>query len=126
MTISANYTPAPGEDPREMGPNEFTTGSLLSLNCNVQGNSSGNLTYTWSVTGNPDTPECTGCNIDTSSNTSTLSVGYPHINSYYAGIYTCTVSEDGRPDSNGSDNFTVTVVGKVVRLTLCSILYCNV
>ena len=38
VIISANYTPAPGEDPGELGPNEFTAGSVLSLNCIVQGN----------------------------------------------------------------------------------------
>ena len=110
MTISADYTAAPGEDPGKLGPNEFTACSALSLNCIVQG-ASGGLTYTWSVMGNPPTPGCTGCNIDTSSTTSTLTVGSP-LYSYRAGVYTCTVSESGRPDSDNSDDFTVRVVGK--------------
>ena len=109
MTISANYTAAPGEDPEELGPNEFTAGRLLSLNCIVQGS----LTYTWSVIGNPDTTGCSECVTDTSSTTSTLTVGSP-LYSYRAGIYTCTVSESGRPDSENSDDFTVRVVGKRV------------
>ena len=119
MTISANYTAAPGEDPGELGPNEFTAGRLLSLECIVQGDSGG-LTYTWSVMGNPPTPGCTHCNIDTSSTTSTLIVG--RLLTYYAGIYTCTVSESGRPDSDNSDDFTVRVVGKRV-CTLCTVLH---
>ena len=109
MTISADYTPAPGEDPGELGPNEFTAGSVLSLNCIVQGDS-GDLTYTWSVMGNPPTPGCVACPIALST-TSTLIVGSP-LTSYRAGIYTCTVSESGRPDSDNSDDFTVRVVGK--------------
>ena len=78
MTISAHYVA--GEDPGELGPNEFTAGSQLFLNCIVQGNS-GDLTYTWSVMGNTPTPECTvnRCDIDTSSTTSTLTVGNPLI-----------------------------------------------
>ena len=111
VTISADYTAAPGEDPRELGPNEFSAGSVLSLNCIVQGNS-GDLTYTWSVMGNLSTPpECTSCDIDTSSTTSTLTLRRP-LYSYYDGIYTCTVSESSRPDSDNSDDFTVRVVGK--------------
>ena len=113
MTTSADYTAAPGEDPGELSPNEFTAGSVLSLNCRVQGNN-GNLTYTWSVMENPDAPGCTSCVIDTSSTTSTLTVGSP-LTSYYAGIYTCTVSESGRLDSVNSDDFTVVVVGKYVH-----------
>ena len=113
VTVSAVYTPAHGEDPEELGPNEFTAGSALSLDCTVQGNS-GALTYVWSVTGNPATPGCTSCNIDTSSTTSLLALGRPALNSYFAGVYTCTVSESGRPDSGNSDDFTVTVVGKFV------------
>ena len=38
VTISAKYTPASGEDPGELGPNEFRAGTTLSLNCIVQGN----------------------------------------------------------------------------------------
>ena len=121
VTISADYTAAPGEEPGKLGPSEFIAGSVLSLNCIVQGNSSEDLTYTWSVMGNPDTPGCTSCDIDTSSTTSTLTVGSP-LTSYFAGIYTCTVSESGRPDSDNSDDFTVTVVGKVV-CTLYTVHY---
>ena len=123
VTISADYTPAPGEDPGELGPNEFTAGSAFSLNCIVQGNS-GDMTYTWSVMGNPPTPGCTGCDIDTSSTTSTLIVGSP-LYTYHAGIYTCTVSENGRPDSDNSDDFTVRVVGERM-CTLCTVLYCDI
>ena len=119
VTIIANYTAPPGEDPGELGPNEFTAGSLLSLQCIVQGNSGG-LTYTWSVMGNPPIPpECSGCDIDTSSTTSTLILTIDLLRnvsrslySYYTGVYTCTVSESGRPDSDNSDDFTVRVVGK--------------
>ena len=112
MTISAVYTPAPGEDPEELSHNEFTAGSSLTLHCTVQGNSSG-LTYDWSVTENPDTPGCTDCSIDTSSTTSQLALGYPALNSYFAGVYMCTVAENGTPDSENNDNFTVIVIGEV-------------
>ena len=111
VTIRPDYRPAPGEDPGELGPNEFTAGSVLSLNCDVQGNS-GSLTYEWSVTGNPDTPGCTGCPIPSSS-TSTLRLAQSALTSYFAGDYTCTVSESGRPDSGNSDTFTVRVVGEM-------------
>ena len=127
MTISANYTPAPGEVPGELGPNRFTAGSNLTLNCTVHGNS-GALTYKWSVMGNPDTTGCTNCVIiDTSSppSTSTLSLGQPSLFSYYAGIYTCTVTEGGRPASSGnSDNFTVAVVGET-RITIGTLVLRN-
>ena len=112
MTVSAVYTPAPGEDPEILGPNEFTAGSELTLNCTIKGHSGG-LTYTWSVTGNPATPDCTGCNIDTSSTTSLLALGRPALYSYFPGVYTCTVNESGRPDSGNSNAFTVTVLGKI-------------
>ena len=101
VTVSTDYTGAPGENPDDLGPNEFTAASILNLNCRVQG-SSGTLTYEWS--------ECTGCSL--SSDTSTLRLAQPALNSYHAGIYTCTVSESGRPDSGNSDSFTVTVVGE--------------
>ena len=107
MTVSAVY-----EDPEELCLNQFTAGSALTLNCVVQGHS-GALTYAWSVTGNPDTTGCTGCNVDTSSTTSLLALGQNALYSYFAGVYTCTVSESGRPDSGNSDDFTVTVVGKI-------------
>ena len=114
VTISANYNPAPGEVPGELGPNKFTAGSELTLNCIVHGES-GDLIYEWSVRDNPHTTDCDDCVIiDTSSPpTSTLTVGHTSLNSYFAGIYTCTVTESGGPDSSrNNDNFTVTVVGK--------------
>ena len=117
VTVSAVYTPAPGEDPEKLGPNEFTAGSELTLNCTVKGHS-GALTYTWSVTGNPETPDCTGCNIDTSSTTSLLALGQNALYSYFAGVYTCTVNESGRPDSGNSDDFNVTVVGNCFNTLL--------
>ena len=117
VTIIEEYNPAPGEVPGELGPNMFTAGSELTLHCMVHGNS-GDLTYEWSVMGSPDTTGCTNCVIiDTSSppTTSSLTVGDPALYSYYAGIYTCTVTEDGRPESSGNnDNFTVRVVGKII------------
>ena len=111
MIVSAVYTPTPGE---ELGPNEFTAGSDLTLNCTVQGHSGG-LTYAWSVV-ESFTPSCSvdRCNIDISSTTSLLALGHPALNSYFAGVYTCTVSESGRPDSGNSDDFTVKVVSKLI------------
>ena len=109
MTIISNYTSVPGEDPGELGPNEFTAGAVLSLTCMAQG-ASEDLTYSWSVAGNPDTPSECGCDIDTTPTIPmTLEVG-PPIQSFRAGTYTCTVSEAGRP-SSGSSDFTVVVVG---------------
>ena len=111
VTVSAVYRPAPGEAPGELGPNEFTAGSELTLNCSVHGNSN-ELSYRWSVSGSSSTPGCYYCVIDLSSTTSTLTVGKPPLYSYYAGVYTCTVSKAGRSDSGNSYGFTVTVVGK--------------
>ena len=113
VTVNADYRPAPGEAPGELGPNEFTAGSELTLNCLAQGNSS-ELSYRWSVSGNPSTPDCenNGCDLDLSSTISSLAVGKPPLYSYYAGVYTCTASETGRFDSGNSYDFTVTVVGK--------------
>ena len=112
MTVSAIYTPAPGEVPGELGPNDFTAGSDLTLNCSVEGHSKG-LTYSWSVTGNPSTPTgCYGCNIDTSSTTSSLVVGKPSLHSFHAGNYTCHVSETGKPDSSNNGNFCVAIFGE--------------
>ena len=122
MTVSADYTAAPGENPNDLGPNEFTAGSILILNCTVQGDS-GTLTYEWSVTENPDTPDCEDCTtIGTPPHTSTLRLAELALNSYHAGIYTCTVSESGRPDSENSDNVTVTVVGE----SICIVPYNHV
>ena len=115
VTISADYNPASDEAPGELGSNKFTAGSELTLNCTVHGNS-GVLTYVWSVRDNPDITDCDDCVvIDTSSppTTSTLTLGQPSLNSYFAGIYTCTVTESGGTASSGNcDDFTVTVVGK--------------
>ena len=114
VTISANYNPAPGEVPGKLGSNKFTAGSELTLNCIVHGES-GDLTYVWSVRDNRNTTDCTNCVIiDTSfpPTASTLTLGKPSLNSYFAGIYTCTVTESGRPDSSGKNDFTVKVVGK--------------
>ena len=125
VTIRPDYRPAPGEDPGELGSNEFTAGSDLSINCDVQGNS-GSLTYEWSVTGNPATPNCTSCFIPSSS-TSTLRLAQSALTSYLAGEYTCTVSESDRPDSRNSDTFTVRVVGEMN--ILCSfhpVMSCDV
>ena len=114
VTVSADYTAAPGENADDLGPNEFTAASILNLNCTVLGNS-GTLTYEWSVTGNPDTSDCRSCTIiGTPPHTSTLRLAELALNSYHAGIYTCTVSESGRPDSGNSDDFTVTVVGEFI------------
>ncbi|CAI8039192.1 Hemicentin-2, partial [Geodia barretti] len=111
VTVSALYEPAPGEVPGELGPNQFTAGSNLTLNCSVEGHS-GALIYMWSLTGNPTTPSgCGSCNINTSSTTSTLVVGGPELYSYYAGDYTCTVDEIGRSNSGNSHTFPVNVVG---------------
>ena len=114
--MSAVYRPAPGEAPGELGPNKFTAGSRLSLNCLVLGNS-GVVSYSWSVSGNPSTTGCTGCDIDLSSTTSTLTVGKPPLYSYYAGVYWCTASEDSFGSVN-SANFTVNVVGKHIYILL--------
>ena len=121
VTISADYNPAPGEVPGELGPNRFTAGSELTLNCAVHGNS-GDLTYVWSVMGNPDTTDCDDCVIiDTSSpTTSTLILGQPALYSYFAGIYTCTVTEsDGPEGSRNTENFTVAVVGNDNHHIVC-------
>ena len=111
MTVSAIYKPAPGETPGKLGHNQFTAGSELTLNCSVEGHSR-NLTYSWSVTGNPSTPGCYGCYIDTSSTTFSLVVGKPSLHSFHAGNYTCHVSEIGKPDSSYSGDFSVTIFGE--------------
>ena len=120
VTVVSDYTPAPGEAPGELGDNEFTAGSLLTLQCLVTGNSSEGLIYSWSVSGNPSTTDCTnnGCNIDTSSTANTLNVGGPLLYSYYAGDYTCRVEEAGRTGSGNSDVFSVAVVGEFMSQTL--------
>ena len=112
MTIIPNYISAPGEDPGELGPNEFTAGAVLNLTCMAQG-ASGDLTYSWSVAGNPETPGCTtDCDIDTTPTIPmTLEVG-PPFQSFRAGTYICTVSETDRPSSESSEEFPVVVVGE--------------
>ena len=112
--IRLDYTAAPGEDPDQLGVNEFTAGSILSLHCVVQGSSS-SLTYEWSVTGNPDTSDCTRCDVIPSSSISTLTLAQDSLNSYHAGNYTCTVWESGRNESRNSDTYTVTVVGEILE-----------
>ena len=111
MIVSAIYTPASGETPGELGHNQFTAGSQLTLNCSVEGHSR-NLTYSWSVTGNPSTPGCYGCYIDTSSNIFSLVVGKPSLHSFHAGKYTCHVSETGKPNSSNYGNFSLTINGE--------------
>ena len=123
MTVSAVYTPAPGEVPGELDLNQFTAGSLLNLTCSVEGHSEG-LSYSWSVSGNPSTPGCYSCYTDTLSTTSALIVGKPLLYSYYAGNYTCTVTETGRPNSMNSDNFTVTVDGEFISYFTTSFTIC--
>ena len=110
MTITPNYISVSGENPGELGPNEFTAGAVLSLTCMAQG-ASGNLTYSWSVAGNPDTPSDCGCNIDTTPTTPTLEVGSV-LQYFRAGTYTCRVSETGRTSSESSEDFPVIVVGE--------------
>jgi len=119
VTISPDYTPAPGEAPEELSANEFTAGSVLYLTCITLGGS-GNLTYNWSLQGNPTPSECDSCATPTSS-TATLALGPPiyPLYSYYAGTYTCTVSESGRPSSGNSDSHTVTVVGECHGVCAC-------
>ena len=108
VTVSAIYRPAPGEVYGKLGPHQFTAGSDITLNCSVCGHS-GSLSYIWSVSGNPNPPgDCSKCEIP-SSTTPTLKLG---IYSFFAGVYTCTVSGTGVPHSQNSDKFTVTVVGE--------------
>ena len=113
MSVNEVYIPAPGENPGRSRPNEFTAGSKLKLNCAVEGNS-GNLSYQWLVKDNISTEGCddNNCTIDLSSTTSTLTLGNPPLLSYYAGNYTCNVSETGRPTAHNSDEFSVNVVGE--------------
>ena len=117
MTISADYNPAPDEVPGKLGPNKFTAGSELTLNCTVHGNS-GAVTYVWSVKDNPDTKNCDDCviiDILSPPSTSSLTVRKPALFSYYAGVYTCTVTVSGKLYGSGNnDNFTVAVVGIMI------------
>ena len=124
MTVTGSQDAAPGTDIEELGGNEFNAGRVLSLHCMVNGHT-GNLTYTWSVTGNPETPGCSNCAIGTSSTTSALVLSQLSLNSYHAGTYTCTVSESGRADSENSDDLTVVVVGKRVFTVMIRLSYMN-
>ena len=93
-----------------MSGDKFKTGGDLTLHCDVLGNS-GSVSYKWSVMNNTVPSSCTHakqCSIDTKSTTSTLMVG---IYSYNAGIYTCTVSETGKPLSTNNDTFSVVFEG---------------
>ena len=116
VTLSAIYTPAPVGNHEKLGSNEYLAGSALLLKCTVEGNSN-SVMYKWSVMENLQTPGCT-CNIDTSSTTSVLTVGSPAILSYYAGDYTCNVSENGRRTATNSNTFTVNVFGKCISFIL--------
>ena len=124
VTISPDYTPAPGEAPGELAANEFTASSVLSLTCMALGGS-GDLTYSWSVEGNPPPPSGCGSCATPTSNTATLTFG-PPLYSYYAGTYTCTVSDSGRPSSGNSDSHTVTVVGECHGVCACVCVFCTV
>lgn len=107
VTVIPDYTPSPGDALGDVSKNRFTAGTVLRLTCVVLG-ASGSLTYSWSVQGNPPPPPgCTSCDPNT-SNTATLR----HLlYSFYAGTYTCTVSDSEQPSSEGSDSYTVTIVG---------------
>ena len=116
VTITVSYTPAPDEAPGELAANEFTAASALSLTCMVQG-ASGSLSYSWSVEGNPDTPSRCSCDPLT-LNTDIQNFWF--LPSYYAGIYTCSVSESDRSGSENSDSYTIRVVGTLCMECVCS------
>ena len=84
----------------KLGPNEFLAGSILTLNCTVEGSMEHQNCYMWSRTGTGSL-SCTECN------TSMLTVGGPLLYSDSAGNYTCTVN-----GSLTSRPFTVSVVGE--------------
>ena len=117
MTITVDYNPAPDEAPGELAANEFTAGSALNLTCMVHG-ASGNLSYNWSVEGNPVVPEC--CSTPTST-THTITIDF--FRSYYAGNYTCSVSESGRFGSENNDSYTIRVVGMCAILKMFIIIF---
>ena len=118
VIITVDYTPAPDEAPGELAANEFTAASALSLTCMVQG-ASGSLSYSWSVEGNPDTPGCRSANCDPPTPT-TETLTFSFLPSYYAGNYTCSVSESGRSGSENSDSYTFRVVGTLCMECVCS------
>ena len=109
VTVTADYTSASGETSGKLDGNEFRTGRQLRLLCQVEGDS-GTLSYHWRVKGNPATHECRSCNTPT-SNTAVLSFDTV-LYSYFAGTYTCTVDEVGRPSSSSSDSFTFILIGE--------------
>ena len=117
VRIMAVYNPAPGDDAELLGPNTFTAGSDLELQCVVMGNSCNNLRYSWSVN-QTFVPLCPTdhCDIDITSTTSKLTVGKPELLSYYAGNYSCSVRETDRPESQNSHDFAVNVVGELICL----------
>ena len=108
--MSAIYTPASGEN-LDLSPSEFTAGSKLVLQCGADGNRN-KLHYTWHLKNNIPTESCDTdkCAIDLSSTTSTLTLD--PLLSYYAGNYTCNVSETDTPAAHNSDEFSVIVVGE--------------
>ena len=111
VMVTADYTSYPGETPGELDVNEFRAGvGYLTLLCQAEGGS-GTLSYQWTVERLP-TPDCETDRCNTpSSNTATLFVDIALL-SYFAGNYTCTVDEAGRPSSSSSDSITFSVVGK--------------
>ena len=109
VTVTADYTSYHGENPGELDVNEFRAGvGHLTLLCQVEGGIE-TLSYQWTVERLP-TPGCTSCSTP-SSTTDTLFVDSVLL-SYFAGTYTCTVGEAGRPSSSSSDSFTFSVVGE--------------
>ena len=109
VTVTADYTSYLGEAPGELDVNEFRAGvGHLILLCQTEGGS-GTLSYQWTVEILP-TPGCGSCHAP-SSITDTLIVDVALL-SYFAGTYTCTVDEAGRPSSSTSDSFTFSVVGE--------------
>ena len=109
VMVTAHYTSAPGETSEELNTNKFRAGRQLRLLCQVEGDS-GTLSYHWRAKGNPATHGCQSCNTPT-SNTAILSFDTV-LYSYFAGTYTCTVDEVGRPSSSSSDSFTFVLIGK--------------
>ena len=108
VTVTHQYISVPEED---LVLSEFTAGTALNLTCTAQGGR-GSLSYSWSVEGNPDTSECP-CALPT-SNTSILV--FKPLFSCYSGTYTCSVREDGRPNSQNNNLYTFSVVGKLLVL----------
>lgn len=94
-----------------MGPDEFTAGTTLSLDCSVMGNTL-SVTYQWTRVYNFTPMSCSNCNETKISTTHSQTVGKP-LYSYHAGVYTCIASEDGKPDSTNNGSFTIKVVGEL-------------